>query len=71
MDVNCNLQAIDSTTRSRYGALSAQVCAAMISYGDLTDGYVLRLDERSIGHRELSEWMRMEQLCCPFLSLEL
>jgi hypothetical protein len=71
MELLCNLQAIDSTARSRYHTIRTQVCAAVISFDGLADGYVLRLDERPVGHRELSEWMRMEQLCCPFLSLKL
>jgi hypothetical protein len=34
------------------------------------DGYAFQLDEKLINHRELSEWMNMERLCCPFSLLE-
>jgi hypothetical protein len=70
MELTCNRLAIDSTTRPRYDALLGHLGAAVISYSELADGYVFQLDERLISHRELSEWMNMERLCCPFFLLE-
>ena len=70
MELTCNLLAINSTTRSRYDALRRRLGTVVISYSELADGYAFQLDERLISHRELSEWMSMERLCCPFLLLE-
>jgi hypothetical protein len=68
--LTCNHLAIDSETRIRYEALRNRLDMAGISCSELADGYVFQLDERLISCRELSEWMRIERLCCPFLSLE-
>ena len=68
--LTCNLIAIDSAARARYDTLRGRLGAAVISYSELPDGDVFQLDERLISHRDLSEWMSMEQLCCPFLLLE-
>lgn len=70
MEQTCDRHAIDSATRARYDALRGRLGAAVISYSELPDGYVIQLDERLISHRDLTEWMSMEQLCCPFLLLE-
>jgi hypothetical protein len=70
MELTCDRLAIDSTARPRYAALLGRLGAAVISYSELADGYVFQLDERLISHRELSEWMSMERLCCPFFLFE-
>ena len=71
MGLTCNLQAIDSTSRARYDELRARLGSAVISCSDLMSGYLIKLNERIISHAELTEWMSMERLCCPFLSLEI
>ena len=70
MELTCDRLAIDSTTRPRYDALRGRLGAAVISYSELPSGYVFQLDERLISHAELSEWMSMERLCCPFFLFE-
>jgi hypothetical protein len=70
VELTCNRLAIDSTTRPRYDALRGRLGAAVISYRELADKYAFQLNERLISHAELSEWMSMERLCCPFFLLE-
>lgn len=70
MELTCNHLAIDSVTRSRYGALRGRIGAAVISHSELPSGYVFQLDERLISHAALSEWTSMERLCCPFFLFE-
>jgi hypothetical protein len=37
----------------------------------LPDGYTFKLDSKAISLPEVSEWISMERLCCPFLTLQL
>lgn len=69
MELTCNLQAIDSLSRARYDELRTQLGRSVISCSERADGYLVKLDERIISRGQLAEWMSMEQLCCPFLSL--
>lgn len=70
MELTCDRLAIDSTTRPRYDVLRWRLGTAVISFSELEDGFVFQLDEKLISHQELSEWMSMERLCCPFFSFE-
>jgi hypothetical protein len=71
VELTCNLQAIDSASRVRYDELRARVGAAVISWSELADGYLIQLDGTLVTHIQLKQWMGMERLCCPFLSLEM
>ena len=71
MALTCNLQAIDSPSRVRYHELLARLGGAVISCSELGDGYLVKLNEQLISRAQLTEWMSMERLCCPFLSLEM
>jgi hypothetical protein len=70
MELTCDRRAIDPATRTRYDALLGRLRAAVISYSELEDGYVFQLDKKLISYRELSEWISMERLCCPFFLFE-
>jgi len=37
---------------------------------ELPDGYSYLLDSATITEQEVSEWIAMERLCCPFLILQ-
>jgi len=71
VELTCNLQAIDSASRVRYDELRARLGAAVISWSELADGYLIQLDGTLVTHIQLTEWIGMERLCCPFLSLEM
>lgn len=71
MELTCNLQTIDSASRVRYDDLRARLGAAVISWSELADGYLIQLDETLITQIQLTQWIGMERLCCPFLSLEM
>jgi hypothetical protein len=67
----CDLQAISPVERPRYGDLVARLCAAMRDRRELPDGYSYSLDAAKITSPEISEWIAMERLCCPFLIFQL
>jgi hypothetical protein len=72
----CNLGAIGESQRSRYDDLVKRLRAALqssaeLSPAELPDGYSYRLDTAKITPPEVAEWMAMERLCCPFLSIQM
>lgn len=62
----CNIQAISAAQRPRYNDLVSRLRAAMRDRRELADGYDYSLDSAKITLREVSEWITMERLCCPF-----
>jgi hypothetical protein len=73
MPLVCNLNAIDAAARPRYKDLVKQLHGSMRENRceELPDGYAFRLDSKGITLPEVAEWISMERLCCPFLTLEL
>jgi hypothetical protein len=67
----CNLNAISTAERPRYGELMKQLRAAVRQRQELSDGYTYRLDGKSVSLLEVAEWIKSERLCCPFLNLQL
>jgi hypothetical protein len=66
----CNLQAISALQRPRYHDLVSRLRAALRDSGELPDGYTYSLDSAKITEPEVSEWIAIERLCCPFLLFE-
>jgi hypothetical protein len=67
----CNLTAIDDDDRPRYNELVKRIQAAMRDRREIPDGYVFTLDHEAVAFAEAAEWISMERLCCPFLTLQL
>ena len=67
----CNLKAIAATERPRYNDLMKRLRAAVRYRNGLKDGYIYRLEGKAVTLPEVAEWMKMERLCCPFLTLQL
>ena len=63
----CNIQAISGAERPRYNELVSRLRAAIRTRNELPDGYHYSLDSAEITLPELSEWLALERLCCPFL----
>jgi hypothetical protein len=38
---------------------------------EIVDGYVFKLDSKTVALSEVAEWISMERLCCPLLTLQL
>jgi hypothetical protein len=67
----CNLKAIGAAERPRYNDLSRRLRSAVRDWSELPDGHALKLDGKTISLPEVAEWIAMERLCCPFLTLQL
>src|SRR5580698_8783909 len=67
----CNIQAISAVERPRYNDLVSRLRAAMRDRRELADGYSYSLDPAKITLPEVSEWITLERLCCPFLIFQL
>ena len=67
----CNLKAISAAERPRYSELVKRVREAVRDRTEMSDGYVFTLDSKKITLPEAAEWIGMERLCCPFLTLQL
>jgi hypothetical protein len=67
----CNIKAINAVERPRYDQLVSRLRAAMRGRRELPDGYSYSLDSAKITPPEVSEWITMERLCCPFLIFQL
>ena len=67
----CNLKTISTTERPRYNDLVKRLRSATRDRRELPDGYAFKLDSKAISLREVAEWISMERLCCPFLTLQL
>lgn len=67
----CNMKAISSAERSRYGTLTKKIKSAVRHQRELADGYAWELNGNTVGMPEVAEWMTMERRCCPFLTLQI
>ena len=67
----CNLKAIGAAVRPRYNDLTSRLRTAIRDRTELPDGFKFRLNGSTISLPEIAEWMTMERLCCPFLTLQL
>jgi hypothetical protein len=67
----CNLKAISAGERPRYGELVKGVRKAVRDRTEMSDGYAFKLDSKTISLPEAAEWIAMERLCCPFLTVQL
>lgn len=67
----CNLKAISTTERPRYNDLMQHIRSATRDRSELPDGYTFKLDSKAVTLPEVAEWISMERLCCPFLTLQI
>ena len=67
----CNLKAISAAERPRYNELVKRIRAAIRDRSEISNGYAFKLDSKAVTLPEAAEWIVMERLCCPFLTLQL
>jgi len=67
----CNLKAINADQRPRYHDLVKRIREAVRDRTEMSNGYTFKLDSKTITLSEAAEWIGMERLCCPFLTLQL
>jgi hypothetical protein len=67
----CNLKAISGADRPRYNELLKLIRSAMRDRSAVPNGYAFKLDSKAVTLPEAGEWISMERLCCPFLTLQI
>ncbi len=67
----CNPKAIGAGERPRYRDLVKRLRAAVRGRVEISNGYAFKLDSKAMTLPEAAEWIGMERLCCPFLTLQL
>jgi hypothetical protein len=67
----CNLKAISAADRPRYHELLKRIRRAIRDRSEIPNGYALKLDSKVVTLPEAAEWISMERLCCPFLTLQI
>ncbi len=67
----CNLRGISAAQRPRYNELVKRIRTSIHNRREIAHGYVFEVDSKAVTLSEAAEWVRMERLCCPFLSLQL
>jgi hypothetical protein len=67
----CNLGAMNSEERVRYGKLSRQLSSGAEEKRELQNGYAFRLSSQKISILEIAEWITFERRCCPFFNLQI
>lgn len=67
----CNLKAFSVADRPRYNDLVKRLRVAIRKRSEIASGYVYELDDKAVTLPEIAEWIGMERLCCPFLTLQL
>lgn len=68
---SCNLSALDQEERKRHKILARDLFPKHLEIKELPDGYGFRFPNNRSLFIALSEWIILEQLCCPFLTLSL
>ena len=68
---SCNLSALDQDQRERHNTLAKEILPKHLEIKELPDGYGIRFPNNRSLFTALSEWLTLEQLCCPFLTLSL
>ncbi len=67
----CNLNAISAADRPRYNDLVKRIRGAIRERNEISNGYAFKLDSKHLTLAETAEWVSMERLCCPFLTLQI
>ena len=65
----CDMTALTSTERDRHGELAARLIGAVVGFEELADGYAARFAMEPATVLQLAEFLTLERLCCPWLTL--
>ena len=69
--VSCDLSALSETQRRRHGELTSFMLNEHSNTEELEDGYRIEFPNNAHAFSMISEWVVLERLCCPFLSISL
>ena len=67
--LSCNLAALDEAQRKRRALLAEWLQVGTVDIIDVPGGYAFHLDPVSLAAQHVTEFIALERLCCPFLTL--
>jgi hypothetical protein len=67
----CDLTAMDAAQRARHRVIAQHIHGAVQEVRELPDGYALRFSMEPSTVLLAAEFITLERLCCPFLTLVL
>jgi hypothetical protein len=65
----CDMTAMNPTQRARHHELAVVLRPAILATEELDDGYAARFEMKDELVMTLAEFMTLERLCCPWLTL--
>jgi hypothetical protein len=65
----CDMTAMNPTQRARHHELAAVLRPAIAGTEELADGYAARFEMKDELVMTLAEFVTLERLCCPWLTL--
>ena len=65
----CDMTALTSDERARHRELAGRLVAAVAGLEELADGYAARFAMEPTTVLALAEFITLERLCCPWLTL--
>lgn len=69
--IACNLNAFDAAQRVRHRELLGRVVGERLELRELPNGYAFAFPSDTDTAMTLTEYITLERLCCPFLTLSL
>ena len=67
----CDLTAISVGDRRRYRELRLRLADSLNSVKEVKSGYVFEFRSEHLSADEISEWLNLERLCCPWISIRI
>ena len=65
----CDMNAFSADERDRHSSLAQALWPAIDAFEELPDGYAARFAPNDATVRDLAEFVTLERLCCPWLTL--
>ena len=65
----CDMSAMTENERARHRSLAGSLRPAIVGVDELDDGYAARFDMDPERLLALAEFVTLERLCCPWLTL--
>jgi hypothetical protein len=69
--IACVVEPFSAAERERWQELGRDWRASVLEVRELPDGYALRIPSDAAAVLKAAEWMTLDRVCCPFLTLGL
>lgn len=68
--IACNLGVLTAAERKHHDELGREIFSSVERRQRTSDGYSFRLEKR-VSFRDLTDWVALEQRCCPFFDFRI